>query len=182
MIVAKKRDGVLWRLLEEHGKGYVRRRLYKGTESRLGQSVALSSGPPEFADLKDDTRTGLSRPTLIKWSNLPGDDSDLRGVEAMLDALDDATTLGRKKARASAPLVFVNRRLSDEQGDTDLGGAIFLDDAMSPIEKPEQLASVVQGSMQAADHQTYLSGLREQAITAAGYSICLLYTSDAADE
>lgn len=171
LVVARKSEQTVWRLLEEHGKGYVRRRLYRGTETRLGEAAGLSSGPAEWRDLRDEVRTGLSRPTLVKWSNLPGDDSDLRGIEAMLDSLDDATTLGRKKARASAPLVFVNRRLAEENGDADLGGAIFLDDSVSPIEKPEQLASVVQGSMQAADHQTYLSGLREQAISAAGYSL-----------
>lgn len=171
LIVARERQNSTYRLLEEHGRGYVRRRLYKGTQTRLGQAVGLSTGPPEWRDLRDEVRTGLSRPTLVKWSNLPGDDSDLRGIEAMLDALDDATTLGRKKARASAPLMFVNRKLANEQGDADLGGAIFLDSSMNPVESPANMAEVVQPAMQAADHATYTSHLREQAITAAGFSI-----------
>jgi hypothetical protein len=171
LIVARERQNSTYRLLEEHGKGYVRRRLYKGSVSRLGHAVGLGAGPPEFRELRDEVRTGLSRPTLVKWANLPGDDSDLRGIEAMLDALDDATTLGRKKARASSPLMFVNRKLANEQGDADLGGAIFLDSSMNPVETPANMAEVVQPAMQAADHQTYLQGLREQAISAAGYSL-----------
>ncbi len=171
LIVARERQNSTYRLLEHHDKGVVRRRLYRGTQTRLGQAVGLSTGPPEFRELRDEVRTGLSRPTLVKWANLPGDDSDLRGIEAMLDALDDATTLGRKKARASAPLMFVNRKLANEQGDADLGGAIFLDSSMNPVETPANMAEVVQPAMQAADHQTYLQGLREQAISAAGYSL-----------
>lgn len=170
LVVTRERDGAVYRLLEDHSPGVVLRRLYKGSVSRLGASVGLSA-LPEFRDLRDEQRTGLDRPTLVRWDNLPGSDSDLRGVEAMLDALDDATTLGRKKARASAPITFVNRKLANEQGDADLGGAILLDESMNPIETPSKMAEVVQPNMQAEDHATYLSSLREQAISAAGYSL-----------
>jgi hypothetical protein len=170
VVLTRERDGAVYRLLEDHSPGLITRLLYKGSLSRLGQSVGLSS-LPEFRDLRDQVRTGLSRPTLIRWDNVPGGASDQAGIEALLDELDTGESIGREKLEASKALKFVNRRLADEQGGVDLSGVILLDTNMNPVETPASLAEIVQPSMQADDHVTYLNHVRELAVTMAGYSL-----------
>lgn len=174
VIVERKHEGATFRLLEEHGEGYVRRRLFKGSETRLGTPVGLTSsaGPLEFRDLKDEYRTGISRPTLTRWLNVPGGHSDIAGLEALLDELDEGESIGREKLRASKSLVFVNRRLADNKGVANIQGAILLGDGVStPVEDPKDLVKVEQPSMQASDHIAYLDHIRELAVTMAGYSL-----------
>lgn len=175
VVVEREGDGdggVRWRLLEYHGAGVVRRALYKGGITRLGNRVPLASGPPEFRELRDEVRTGVDRPTLIQWFNVPGGHSDIAGLDSILDALDDAETVARQKSRASKPLTFVHRKLTDRSGNADLDGAIIVGDGnTSPVESPEELARVVQGKMEAADHRTYQDHLRELAVSLAGYSL-----------
>lgn len=171
VVVERKHEGAVYRLLEEHGAGYIRRRLYKGSEARLGTPVGLSSGPAQFRDLRDEVRTNISRPTLIRWQNVPGGHSDIAGLEALLDELDEGETIGREKLEASKALKFANRRLADDAGNVDLSGVIFLDSNMNPVEQPSNLAEIVQPSMQADDHVTYLNHVRELAVTMAGYSL-----------
>ena len=164
--------GVRWRLLEYHGPGEVRRALFKGGISRLGERVGLDSGPLEFRELRDQVRTGVDKPTLIKWENVPGGHSDITGLDSLLNAADDAETIGRKKARASKPLTFVHRKLADKTGNADLDQAIIVGDGgMSPVESPDELARTVQGKMEADDHRVYADHLREMAVTLAGYSL-----------
>ena len=164
--------GVRWRLLEYHGPGEVRRALFKGSISGLGERVGLSEGPPEFRTLRDQVATGVDKPTLVKWDNVPGAHSDIAGLDSILDAMDDAETIGRKKSRASKPLTFVHRRLADDSGDADLDGAILTGEGtMSPVEEPKELAQVIQGRMEAADHNAYTDHLRELAVSMAGYSL-----------
>lgn len=172
VVVERKHEGATFRLLEEHGKGYVRCRLFKGSDTRLGTPVGLQTGPLEFRGLKDEIRTGLSRPTLTRWLNVPGGHSDIAGLEPLLDELDEGESLGRDKMRSSKALTFVHRRLADKKGIANLHGAILLgDDTMSPVETPGELVKVEQPSMQAADHIAYLDHVRELAVTMAGYSL-----------
>jgi len=169
---AENPSGVRWRLLEYHEPGKVRRALYKGGITRLGNRVGLQEGPPEFRELKDEVSTGVDKPSLIPWLNVPGGHSDISGLNSLLDAADDAETIGRKKARASKPLTFVHRKLADKSGNADLDGAILVGEgSVSPVEAPEELARVVQGKMEAEDHRVYTDHLREMAVSLAGYSL-----------
>ncbi|CAN5612733.1 hypothetical protein BH24ACT22_BH24ACT22_13600 [soil metagenome] len=175
-VVVVERDseehGVRWRLLEYHGPGVVRRALFKGSLTGLGSRVELGAGPLEFQKLRAEVFTGVDKPTLIKCDNVPGGHSDIAGLDSLLDAIDDAETVGKKKLRGSKPLTFVNRKLSDAAGDADLDGAILIGEGtMSPIEEPNQLAQVVQGRMEAEDHRVYTDHLRELAVSMAGYSL-----------
>jgi hypothetical protein len=164
--------GVRWRLLEYHGPGIVRRALFKGSLTGLGTRVALSEGPLEFQKLRDEQPTGVDKPTLIKWDNVPGAHSDIAGLDSLLDAIDDAETVGKKKLRGSKPLTFVHRKLSDDAGGVDIGDAILTGEGtLSPVEEPNQLAQVVQGRMEAEDHRVYTDHLRELAVSMAGYSL-----------
>lgn len=172
VVVKREFENSVYRLLEEHGAGYVRRRLYRGSETRLGHSAGLTEGPYEFRDLDDEVSTSVDRPTLIRWLNSDEGQSDISGVETTLDALDEAASVGGEKLRASKPRIFVNRRLANDSGVANLEGCIFLDDAaMSPIETPDQLVNIVQTSLDAQDHVTYMRQKREEAITASGYSL-----------
>lgn len=165
-------SGTRWRLLEYHEPGKVRRALYKGGITRLGNRVGLQEGPLEFRELRDEVSTEVDKPTLIPWLNVPGGHSDISGLDSLLDAADDAETIGRKKARASKPLTFVHRKLADKSGNADLDGAILVGEGnVSPIEAPEELARVVQGKMEAEDHRVYADHLREMAVSLAGYSL-----------
>lgn len=165
------RDSERFRLLEHHGPGFVRRVLFKGDVGRLGRRVALDSRP-EFKDLRHEEQTGLERPTLVRWKNNADGSADVAGLEGILDAADEAETVFRAKSRASKPLTFAHRRLSDNVGAADLDGVIFMgEDQLSPVEGPEALAQVVQGRMESADHELYTKHLRETAVTLAGYSL-----------
>lgn len=171
VVEVEGRDSERFRLLEHHGPGFVRRRLFKGDVGRLGTSVPLDSRP-EFAELRAEERTGLERPTLVRWRNTADGSADIAGLESVLDAADEAETVFRIKSRASKPLTFVHRRLADPGGVVDLDGAILLDDGqVSPVERPEELARVVQGRMESQDHELYVKHLRELALTGAGYSL-----------
>jgi hypothetical protein len=175
-VVVVERDseqhGVRWRLLEYHGPGIVKRALFKGSLTGLGARVGLSEGPLEFQNLRDEQPTGVDKPTLIKWDNVPGAHSDITGLDGILDAMDDAETVGKKKLRGSKPLTFVHRKLADGAGDADLDDAILTGEgALSPVEEPNQLAQVVQGRMEAEDHRVYCDHLRELAVSMAGYSL-----------
>lgn len=174
VVVVEREDenSVRWRLLEYHGPGVVKRALFKGTLTGLGVRVGLSEGPLEFRTLRDEQPTGVDRPTLIPWLNVPGGHSDIAGLDAILDAADDAETDFRKKSRASKPLTFAARKLADESGNADLDGVILLGEGtMSPVEEPRELARTVQGKMEAEDHRVYCDHLRELAVTMAGYSL-----------
>lgn len=165
------KDSERFRLLEHHGLGFVKRVLFKGDVGRLGRRVDLQSRP-EFADLRPEEETGLERPTLVRWRNVPGSAADIAGLEALLNAADEGETIFRQKARASKALTFAHRRLASTRGDVDLDGVILLgEDQVSPVEAPEALAQVVQGEMHAADHEIYMKHLRELALTGAGYSL-----------
>jgi hypothetical protein len=175
-VVVVERDGeesgVRWRMLEFHGVGVVKRALFKGGLTRLGARVELGAGPVEFRELKDQVETGVDRPTLIPWLNVPGGHSDISGLDGILDAVDDAETIGRKKLRASKPLAFAHRRLADAAGNADLDGVIWTGaTVLSPVEESKELASVIQGRMEAEDFRIYADHLRELAVSMAGYSL-----------
>jgi hypothetical protein len=175
-VVVVERDGeesgVRWRMLEYHGTGIVKRALFKGGLTRLGSRVELGAGPPEFRELKDEVQTGVDRPTLIPWSNVPGGHSDISGLDGILDAINDAETIGRKKLKASKPLVFVHRKLADSAGNADLDGVVWTGaDILSPVEESKELATIVQGRMEAEDFRVYADHLRELAVSMAGYSL-----------
>jgi hypothetical protein len=167
----RESNQVVWRLLEAHLPGVVRRVLYKGGLTRLGERVGLKSGPHEFHNLREGQPTGVDKSTLIPWLNNADGESDIAGLDSILDALDDAETDFRKKSRASKPLTFVHRKLADEAGNANLDDAILVGEgSLSPVEEPSQLAQVVQGKIESADHVRYCEHLRELAVSLAGYS------------
>jgi hypothetical protein len=180
-------SAIVWRLLESHSPGKIERVLYKGGSDRLGKQHPLSAGPPQFQELRPQSRTGVNKPTLIPWQNVPGGASDLAGLEPLLDALDEAATVGRIKARASQPITYMRRfetRNLKSLGGLPMHNLIAIDDWPGrylgsdrpgvPVESPfpvEQLMQTVQPGLEASEHRAYVEHLRELCVTMAGYSL-----------
>jgi hypothetical protein len=170
----EEKSGTRWRLLEDHDVGTARRRLFKGTTSRLGTPHDLRSGPEQWRELKPDVSTGLlDRSTLIKIENKPGGSSDFAGLLPLMDAFDDACTLIRMKMAASIPVVAGHESLFEGSGFAELWKGIVIESwhALDPALSPEKLVQVIQAQFDAAPMLDYLRHLRSEIISGAGYSI-----------
>lgn len=164
---------VVYRLLEEHEVGRITRTLYLGAETRLGSEVSLDK-LPEFADLDDVLDTGMDAPTLYRWNNKPGGESDLAGLETLLDRYDEGWSLLVDKMRKSVPVSFAPASLFDEKGQVDLGGVIPLRQGrMRDLEgdDPSKQFGTVQPDLQADEHLAILDKMRETILQYAGYSL-----------
>lgn len=166
-----------YRLMEWHGVdpefgGYIRRRLYQGKSFRLGEDVPLDA-IPETAGFEEEEWTGLDVPTLIRWDNVPGGYSDVAGVDALLERLDEAESLFVLKGRRSTPLTFADRSLADESGDVDLEGVILTGDSNMDAEfgsSVTRTVEVAQPQLQTDEHKGWIDHLREMILTHTGYS------------
>src|SRR5215207_9547210 len=49
-------SAIVWRLLESHSPGLIERVLFKGGADRLGKLHPLTAGPPEFRELRPQSR------------------------------------------------------------------------------------------------------------------------------
>jgi hypothetical protein len=189
--VQEENSSVIWRLLESHEPGWIRRVLYKGGPGNLGKRHGLSAGPPQFRELRPQRATGVDTPTLVKWSNVPGASSDLDGLEPLLDALDEAQSVGRIKMRASQPVTFLREiphaSLKSLGGlpmhnliaiDDSAGGTLpegeYLNRYNAAVSSPfpvEKFVETAQPGLEADQHRGYIEQLREQIITGVGYSL-----------
>jgi hypothetical protein len=163
----------VFRLVEEHGKGYVQRSLYKGTGTRLGETVPLET-LDEFADLEEFEETGLDVSTLVRWDNVPGSRSDLFACMGLLERIDEGESLFLDKARKSVPFVFGDRSLADENGVVQRTGMIMTGNSRLASEMGEEgkgRIEVVQPGLQADDHQKWSYHLLDLAVTTSGYSL-----------
>jgi hypothetical protein len=165
----------IWRLLEEHAAGYVERRVYRGTFNRLGRQMGWESRPEEWEGLLEYQETGLDVPTLVRWDNVPGGHSDIKGNEIMLDRLDEAESLLLDKARKSVPIVFVHRDLADENGEVDLEAVQFTKSTGEGMEVElgqgiSKAVEVAQPGFQSKEHIEWVSHLREMIALHSGYS------------
>jgi hypothetical protein len=189
--VEEENSSVIWRLLEAHQPGQIRRVLYKGGPGNLGKRHELSSGPAPFRELKPKSATGVNRPTLVQWQNVPGAHSDLAGLEPILDALDEAMSVGRVKMRASQPVTFLRQipygslrslgglpmhnliAIDDSAGGT-LPEGEYLNRYRAAVSSPfpvEKFVETAQPGLEADQHRHYVEALREAIITEAGYSL-----------
>jgi hypothetical protein len=189
--VAEEFSSVIWRLLESHEPGRIRRVLYKGGPGNLGKRHALTAGPPQFKELRPQSTTGVDTSTLVAWQNTPGGESDLAGLEPLLDALDEAYSVGRIKMRASQPVTFLRQipygslrslgglpmntavAIDDSAGGT-LPEGEYLNRYNSAVSSPfpvERLIETSEAGLEADQHRAQVESLREQIITAAGYDL-----------
>ena len=97
----------VWRYVEVHGDGLVRRLLYKGTEggSTLGDADAFTARP-ETEEYEDTWEHGLGLlggrivnelAVTRRWGC-----RDFDGIEDLLLALNEITTIGQENARLTS--------------------------------------------------------------------------------
>lgn len=168
------KGGDVYRLLEEHRKGTITRRLYRGKSHYLGSEVKLSTYP-EFDGMADFEETGLDSPTLIRWDNVPGGHSDIRGMDVLLDRINEEFSRGTTKSRASNPITFGHRSLADKNGRINTDGLILVggDEQIMPElgSKPSSLPiETVQPSMQADEQIAWTDYLIDSSLMFMGYS------------
>lgn len=164
-------DVRVWRLLEHHEPGRVSRELYEGREAQLGRKVELGDYK-EFEGLADEEETLPGVVTLVRWANTPNATSDIAGLDALLDSVNEGVTIGRDKMRKSVPKVFAHRSLANERGDVDLEGVILTG---SNVELPlgESAVTTVETSqpgLEADSHIAYIRHIVDMTLEQAGYS------------
>ena len=165
-------DKIVFRLFEEHTTGVVRRNLYKGTDGELGKPVALTM-LDEFKDLPPEQLTGLDKPTLIPWENVPGHESDLFGLGGVFDTLNEAESGLLNRARKSQPQTFVDRSILDETGKLDLEGYHIV--GGSRMRMPlgtsgMETIKTVDPKVELLQHIQYNNHLTQLLVTCAGYA------------
>lgn len=163
---------VVYRLLEEHTVGLVERHLYKGHKHKLGKVVALDS-LKEFAGLEEEEETGLNKPTLIPWENVPGAESDLFGLGPIFDDINEQESLLLDRVRKSIPRTFVDRQLADETGRLDIDGYILTGGARMRLplgETPGSTIETVQPALYSAEAIAALDHVVQLMVTTAGYA------------
>ena len=161
-----------YRLLEEHTRGLVTRTLYEGSTRSLGKPVPLKT-VAEFAELVPVEETGLDRPTLVPWENIPGAESDLFGMGPLLDELNEAETLLLDRLRKSIPRVFVDRSLADETGRLEIDGYILTGGTRMRMplgQTPSSTVEVATPGLLSAEHIAALDHIQQLMVTVAGYS------------
>lgn len=103
---ADRERPTIWRHLEIHSIGRVENRLYRGTKDRLGDLRPLTDFA-ETEDLQGVWDTGVPDMLPERILNRRGRDrvlgrSDYEGREQLLDALNEATTIGAENVRLVA--------------------------------------------------------------------------------
>lgn len=162
----------VYRLVEEHVKGGIKRKLYKGTSWQLGAPVAMDT-IDEFAALPEEEDTGLDAPTLIRWDNVSGGYSDLVGAEAVLDRIDAEVSYGAEKSEKSRPISFAPASMFDSSGRVDLSGIIPISKSRYREMGEEDISKnygTIQPSFLADETIAWIDFLLDTALLTMGYS------------
>ena len=163
----------VYRLVEEHERGGVTRKLYRGTSSQIGNPIAIDT-LDEFAGLPEEEPTGLDVPTLIRWDNVSGGYSDLAGAEAVLDRIDAEVSYGAEKSQKSRPLSFAPAELFSEDGRFDFPGIVPVREAryteMSDDSGIAKRFGTVQPDFTANEAIAWVDFLIDSCLMSMGYS------------
>jgi hypothetical protein len=165
------RAGDVYRLVEEHERGTVWRRLYKGNDQKLGDAVDLDT-LDEFKGLPEREDTGLDQPTLVPWPNVPGAYSDMAGAEAMLDAVNAEISYGRAKSEKSQPVGFADSRLFSEDGKLDVSSVLPVHAGrLHELEaEPDKLYGLIQPDFASDAIKSWIDFLIDVSLMTMGYS------------
>jgi hypothetical protein len=170
--VADAANTEVYRLIEEHTKGGVTRKLYRGKAHLLGREVDLNT-LDEFKDVEPETDTGLDVPTLIRWDNVSGGRSDIEGQLPILDRINDEYSRGVEKSRKSRPVSFADSSLFDDAGRVDLSGIVPINRgnlARTMGDEPAKMAETVQPSFNSEEVIAWIDFLVDSALLHMGYS------------
>jgi hypothetical protein len=176
-------DKAIWRHLERHEPGYILTGLYEGTRTHLGVSRPLGSLglmlPEAIVETKIDDLTAVYIPNvrpnrLFRGTALGRSDFD--GVEAEMDALDEAATSLMRDLRLARARLIVPQDMLESQG-KGKGAKFDLDQEVwegAPSGVPsfgnDKLITPSQFLIRSQDHLAVIKAKIEMIIIAAGYS------------
>ena len=176
-----KKDGnIVYRLFEVHKVGKVINKLFKGNESYLGAEVDLNS-IPETEGMENEIETGINDllvryvpndlPNRI-WREKPLGNSDLQGLESLLDSLDEVYSSWMREIRLSKADKIVPEGWLSYNSST---GTLEYKDQMTytgmnipPDEMQEP--KLIQPSMRENSYKQTCLHLIERIVTSAGFA------------
>ncbi len=145
--VLDQKGNDIWRYVEIHVKGHVRRFLFEGTlnSGKLGDEVALTARP-ETADWDRDWSHGLDILCGRVYNKLYKDYrigvSDYHGVTDLLLGLNELTTIGQENARLTAKQrAIIPQRFLNMAGNFPRGAEILI--ATEVDQDPEKIKNQV---------------------------------------
>jgi hypothetical protein len=187
--VVDEGDGITWRKLERHERGYIFHGLYRGTKDKLGEAAPLTDHPSTAGIVDSLTgsnyiETGVDALTVAYVPNmLPnrlyrGSElgrSDYAGAEILMDALDETYTswmrdlrLGRGRIILPAEYLRTMPNSKGQGGWFDVEQEAFVGlDGMPPGESPLTLN---QFKIRTDEHSETALALLERIVSVAGYS------------
>ncbi len=175
VVVTRVKDAAgteVYRLVEEHVKGGVTRKLYRGKAHLLGREIDLRE-VEEFEDVEPETETGLDVPTLIRWDNVSGGRSDIEGQLPILDRINEEYSRGVEKSRKSRPVSFADASLFDDAGRVDLSGIVPIRGgnlARLMGDEPTRMVETVQPDFKSDEVIAWVDFLVDSALLFMGYS------------
>jgi len=182
------------RQLERHEPGWIRHSVWVGTANELGTQMSLADFP-ETADLVELVVNGDSIPTGTTkltaayipnlkpnklWRHLPAaahlGRSDFSGVEALMDALDEAYSDWMRDLRLGKARLLVGTEVLDDLGKGngalfDLDRELFTPLNIAPGEDNGSVIEQVQFAIRTEEHRSLCAELAERIILGAGYSL-----------
>lgn len=179
-VVKKERNNV-YRLLERHEKGYIYNTLYKGTDYKIGNSIALAY-TEETKDLEEEINTSIDdllcryipnmRPNR-KYRGKEIGQSDYAGVEGLMDALDEVYTSWMRdvrlaKARILVPESFLKKDETTGKFAFDDDKDVYVGLDVDPLSDAK--ITISQFDIRSQKHMETAYELLNRIITSAGYS------------
>lgn len=174
-----------WRYLERHEPGYIYAGLYEGTDEKLGTKVPLGSipeanlGSAEVIETKIDALTAVYIPNVRPnrvFRGIPLGRSDFDGVEAQLNALDEASTSLMRDLRLARARLIVPADLLEDKG-RGQGARFDVDQEVwegAPTGMPsfgnDKMITPSQFLIRADDHLKVVRAKLEAVLSSAGYS------------
>ncbi|MGH3927585.1 MAG: hypothetical protein ACRDTT_32785, partial [Pseudonocardiaceae bacterium] len=183
-------NGEVLRHLERHAPGIVEHALYLGEDTNLGRVVPLTEHP-DTAELTGSldsdgvVPTGLPGLDVVHVVNVPHrgwrthpvgqylGQPDIKGVEPLLDALDETVTAWMRDVRLGKARLLVPQNYLDTAGrgqgaSFDLDREVFV--GLNALAQGSFEVTAQQFAIRHAEHAATMSALMERAIGGAGYS------------
>jgi A118 family predicted phage portal protein len=177
-----KKEHTVYRLLENHTVGRIEYGLYKGTDDYLGMRVGLGA-IPETSGLQDEIMTNLDDLLVRYIPNVkpnrkhrgsPYGQSDLSGLEGLMDALDETYSSWMRdvrlgKGRLLVPESFL-QKLPNGDFAYDIDKEVFTPLEMDPLSAGNTGITNVQFNIRTQEHMDTCLELLNRIISSAGYS------------
>jgi hypothetical protein len=182
------------RQLERHEPGWIRHSVWVGNANELGTQMSLADFP-ETADLAESVVDGDGVPTGTTkltaqyipnlkpnklWRHIPAaahlGRSDFSGVEALMDALDEAYSDWMRDLRLGKARLLVGPEVLRSRGKGDgaefeIDRELFTPLNIEPGEDKGSAIEQVQFTIRTEEHRALCAELVERIVLGAGYSL-----------